>query len=230
MTWPTSHRVRSIPVLEPDFVTTTRTSYDTIATAYAAQFEDELRRLPLHRALLTYFAELVGDGPVLDVGCGPGRTTGFLHGLGVDIAGCDLSPAFLAIARAENPGVTFTEGSMLALEWAPESLAGLLANYSLIHLPDEVLPEALAGFHRVLRPGGWLWVAFQVGDEPRHRTEAWGHEIDLLFRRRQPDRVAALLSAAGFEVQVRTTREPQGTELTPHAILVARKRPTSDLL
>ncbi|SNT52398.1 Methyltransferase domain-containing protein [Asanoa hainanensis] len=217
-------------VLEPDFVTKTRTSYNTIAVGYADLFADELERWPLHRALLTWFAEIVGDGPVLDVGCGPGRTTGFLHGLGVDIAGLDLTPGFLAIARAENPDITFTEGSMLDLNQAPGSLAGLLANYSLIHLPDEVLPEVLARFHRALRSGGLLWVAFQVGDEPRHRTEAWGHEIDLVFRRRQPDQVAAFLAAAGFDVQVRVVREPIHDELTPHAILVASKRPDSDLL
>ncbi|MEV4623799.1 class I SAM-dependent methyltransferase [Asanoa sp. NPDC049573] len=184
----------------------------------------------MERALLTWFAELVGDGPVLDVGCGPGRTTGFLHELGVDIAGLDLSPEFLAIARAENPGLRFDEGSILALNHPPSTFAGLLANYSLIHIPDETLPEVLAGFHRALRPGGHLWVAFQVGDEPRIMTEAWGYEVDLVFRRRRPDQMATLLSAAGFNLCARTIREPEAEELTPHAFLVARKRPDSDLL
>ncbi|GIF68160.1 methyltransferase [Asanoa ishikariensis] len=217
-------------MLEPDFVINTRTSYDTIADGYATQFKDEFQRYPLHRALLTWFAELVGDGPVLDVGCGPGRTTGLLHSLGVDVAGVDLSPGFLAIARAENPGIRFTEGTMLALDQKPGSLAGLLANYSLIHVPDEALSEILAGFHRALRNGGYLWVAHQVGDEPRHMTEAYGQEIDLVFRRRQPDFLAAALSAAGFELRLRVVREPEDGELTPHTILVARKRPDSDVL
>ncbi|HEV7709616.1 MAG TPA: methyltransferase domain-containing protein [Asanoa sp.] len=217
-------------MIEPDFVTTTRASYNTLAADYAERFASDLPQRPLERALLTWFAELVGDGPVLDVGCGPGRTAGFLHALGVDIAGLDLSPEFLAIARAENPGVRFDEGSMLALPHPPGSFVGLLANYSLIHIPDETLPEVLAGFHRALRPGGYLWVAFQVGDEPRIMTEAWGHEVDLVFRRRQPDQVAALLSAAGFDVRARIVREPEPEELTSHAVLLSRKRPDSDLL
>ncbi|HTF12495.1 MAG TPA: class I SAM-dependent methyltransferase [Asanoa sp.] len=217
-------------MIEPDFVTSTRASYDTLAADYAARFATDLRQRPLERALLTWFAELVGDGPVLDVGCGPGRTTGFLRSLGVDIAGLDLSPEFLAIARAENPGVRFDEGSMLALPHPPGTFAGLLANYSLIHIPDEALPEVLAGFHRALRPRGYLWVAFQVGDEPRIMTDAWGHEIDLVFRRRQPDQMAALLSAAGFDVRARVVREPEDDELTRHAVLLARKRPETDLL
>ena len=217
-------------MIEPDFVTTTRASYDTLAADYADRFASDLQDRPLHRALLTWFAGLVADGPVLDVGCGPGRTTGFLHGLGVDVAGLDLSPSFLAIARAENPGVRFEEGSMLALPHPPGTFAGLLANYSLIHIPDEALPEVLAGFHRALRPRGYLWVAFQVGDEPRVMTEAFGHQVDLVFRRRQPSFVTGLLSAAGFDVRARVVNEPEGDELTPQAVLVARKRPDSDLL
>ncbi|WP_239090519.1 class I SAM-dependent DNA methyltransferase [Asanoa iriomotensis] len=216
-------------MIEPDFVTTTRDSYDKIATGYADTFADDIQRLPLHTALLSWFADLVGDGPVLDVGCGPGRTTGFLHSRGVDISGVDLSSGFLAIARAENPGIRFTQGSMLALDQPDGSLAGLVANYSLIHIPDEVLPEVLAGFHRVLRPRGWLWVAFQVGDVPRHHTEGFGHPVDLVFRRRQPDAVATFLTEAGFDVRTRVVREPEANEPTPNAILVARKRPESDL-
>jgi SAM-dependent methyltransferase len=217
-------------MIEPDFVTTTRASYNTLATEYADRAATDLEKRPLERALLSWFAELVSDGPVLDVGCGPGRTASFLHALGVDIAGLDLSPEFLAIARAQNPGIRFDEGSMLALPHPPGSFVGLLANYSLIHIPDESLPEVLSGFHRALRPGGYLWVAFQVGDEPRIMTEAWGHEVDLVFRRRQPDQVAALLSEAGFDVRARIVREPEPEELTSHAVLLSRKRPDSDLL
>jgi len=217
-------------MIEPDFVTRTRTSYDALATAYAAQFADELARRPLHRALLTWFAELVGKGPVLDVGCGPGRTTAFLQGLGVDAAGIDLSPGMLAIARAENPTIRFAEGDMLALDLPAGSFAGLLANYSLIHVPDDRVPEVLASFHRALRPRGYLWVAFQAGDGSRHRTEAYGHEIDLVFRRRDPATVAEWLTRAGFDVRTRVVREPEDDEMTPHAVLLARKLPEDDLL
>lgn len=217
-------------MIEPDFVTRTRTSYDAVATAYAAQFADELARRPLHRALLTWFAELVGKGPVVDVGCGPGRTTAYLHALGVEVSGIDLSEGMLSVARAENPTIRFAQADMLDLDLPPSSLAGVLANYSLIHIPDDRLPEVLASFHRALRPRGYLWVAFQVGEEPRHLTEAHGHAIDLVFLRRDPAAVAALLTRASFEVRAQIVREPEDAEKTRHAVLLARKPPADDLL
>ncbi|MEV0809604.1 class I SAM-dependent methyltransferase [Micromonospora sp. NPDC050200] len=215
---------------EPDFLTATRTSYDTMVADYTEFVRDELAALPLDRAMLAAFAELVlagGGGPVLEVGCGPGRITRHLHDLGLDAAGLDLSPGMIAQARRDHPDLRFTEGSMLELDLPDGALAGLVAWYSVIHLPDDRLPAAFAEFHRVLAPGGQLLLAFQLGDEPVHRTDAWGRAVSLTFHRRRPERVAALLHAAGLVVHARMRREPQEfgdrTELTPQAYLLARR-------
>ncbi|HVM27808.1 MAG TPA: class I SAM-dependent methyltransferase [Mycobacteriales bacterium] len=39
------------------------------------------------------------SGPVLDVGCGPGRLTAALHGAGVEVLGLDVLPAVPVLAR-----------------------------------------------------------------------------------------------------------------------------------
>ncbi|MGB2571933.1 class I SAM-dependent DNA methyltransferase [Micromonospora citrea] len=212
-----------------DFLTTTRASYDTMATDYTEFVAGHLAAQPLERALLAAFAETVrtGGGPVLEVGCGNGRITRHLSDLGLDVRGLDLSPGMIAEARRLHPDLRFTVGSMLDLDQPDGTLAGLVAWYSVIHLPDDRLPEAFAGFHRVLAPGGHVLLAFQVGDEPVHRTDAWGRQVDLVFHRRRPERVAALLEAAGLEVRARLCREPeqwQGSpEPTAQAYLLARR-------
>lgn len=205
-----------------DFLTTTRSSYDTIAVDYAEHFRDELADYPVELSVLSLFASVV-RGPVLSVGCGTGMETAVLAGHGVDVAGLDLSPGMLAVARTRLPDVEFTVGSMLELPHADGTLGGVTAWYSTIHVPDEQLPTALAELTRVLRPGGHLLLAFQTGDEPRHMTSALGHEIALVFHRRRPERMAELLAAAGVPVWVRTVREAREGELTPHAFLLARK-------
>lgn len=213
---------------EPDFLHTTRTSYDALAVDYAEHFRDAMAGKPWDRAVLAGFAELVRAGGcrrVADVGCGTGLATGLLHGLGLDVFGIDLSPGMLAVARRTHPELRFSVGSMLALDLPDGSLGGLVAYYSTIHVPDERLPEVFAEFHRVLAPGGHLLVAFQVGDVPLHLTEAWGRPIALEFHRRRPDHVAALLAEAGLTVEVRVEREAEPGERTPQAYLVARRPP-----
>jgi SAM-dependent methyltransferase len=211
---------------DADFLTTTRTFYDAVAEEYAAHFRDELVRRPLERAVLGLFAELVGgDGPVADLGCGPGRSTAHLASLGVNVFGLDLSESMLAIARRENPGLRFEQGSMLELDLPDGTLAGAMSFYSSIHTPVDRLPALFAEFHRVLTPGAPLLVAFQAGDEHRHHDRPFGIPVSLTFQRRQPDHIAELLTAAGFTLMSRTVREPDPVleETSPQAFLIARR-------
>ncbi|NEB82512.1 class I SAM-dependent methyltransferase [Streptomyces sp. SID14478] len=204
----------------------TREGYDAIAPQYAAHFREEFARKSLGRAMLGAFAERAADlgaGPVADIGCGPGWVTDLLHGLGVDACGIDMSPGMLAVARASYPELTFTEGSMTALDLADGSLGGIVAWYSVIHVPPALLPRVFAEFHRALAPGAPLLLAFQVGDDPLRLTEAFGHDVDMLFRRLTPERVTDLLRGAGLTYEAQLVREPYEGERTAQAYVLARK-------
>lgn len=205
----------------------TRTSYNTVAVSYADQVRDLLDQLPYERALLALFADQVrstGGGPVADVGCGPGRITAHLHERGVDAFGIDLSPAMVEVARRDHPALRFEVGSMTDLDLADASLAGLVAWYSLIHVPDEEIGPVLAHFRRVLRPGGLLLVSFHVGDESRLKTEGYGgHPMKVHVHRRRPGRVADWLDDAGFAVEAQMTLGSAESRLG--GIIFARRRP-----
>lgn len=151
---------------------------------------------------------MAGLGPVGDVGCGPGQVAAHLAGLGLTVEGVDLSPGMVAQARRLHPGLTFREGSMLDLDVADGAWGGIVALYSLIHVPPDQVPRALAEFARVLRPGGWLLVAFHVGSELRHLDEWWGEPVSLDFHFFEPAALEQQLAAAGLPVQARVEREP----------------------
>ena len=91
---------------------------------------------------------------------------------------------------------------MTDLDLADASVAGLLAFWSLIHIPDDAVPTVSAHFHRALRPGGPLLLGFHVGDESRLKTQGYGgHPMKVHVHRRRPDQVAAWLRDAGFTVE-----------------------------
>lgn len=202
-----------------------REAYDAVAESYADLLRTELDGKPLDRALLATFAELVagrGPGLVGDLGCGPGRITAHLSALGVDVFGVDLSPAMIATARQTYPDLRFDEGRLDALDIEDESLAGIVAWYSIIHTPPEDLDRVFAEFARVLTPGAPLVFAFQVGDaSPHHITSAYGHDLDLIAYRLSPDFVTERLAEAGIVVDSTTVREPTPPEKTRQAYLLA---------
>jgi SAM-dependent methyltransferase len=191
------------------WVVETRESYDAVAGSYAEMVRGLLQETPYERAGVELFARQVGaagGGVVADVGCGSGRISGYLSGLGVEVVGIDLSPGMVEVARREHPGVRFEVGSMTELELGDASVGGLVAWYSLIHVPDEEIPKVLGQFRRVLRAGGPLLVGFHVGEGAQLKTQGYGgHPMNVYVHRRQPEQMAAWLEDAGFVVEARMT-------------------------
>jgi SAM-dependent methyltransferase len=208
-----------------DWLADTRTSYDTVADSYAGQTRAALDGTPYVRAALALFAELVsavGGGPVADVGCGPGHVTAHLHDSGLDAFGIDLSPVMIEVARREHPELRFEAGSMTDLPLADASVAGLVAFWSLIHVPDHALPGVLGHFRRALRPGGPLLLGFHVGETSKLKTDGYGgHPMNVYVHRRQPAVVAAALRDAGFAVEAQMLVDPDAS--LPGAVLFARR-------
>lgn len=170
------------------------------------------------------FAESVhgaGGGPVADVGCGTGYVTRYLHDAGVDVFGIDLSPEMIAIARRDHPDLRFHVGTMTDLALADDSLAGIVAFWSVIHVPDQAMPGVLGQFRRVLRPRGLLVVGFHVGDETRHTSEGYtGRAINVDSHHRRPSEVSGWLRDAGFAIEAELVMGPD--EDVPGAVIFAR--------
>lgn len=207
-----------------DWLVDTRESYDTVAGGYADFVRDALGREPLLRGVLGLFAESVraGGGPVVDVGCGPGFVPAHLRDLGLDVFGIDLSPGMIEIARELHPDIGFAVGSMTELPVAGGSVGGVLAFFSVIHVPDVDVPTVLAHFHRVLRPGGVVLLGFHLGDRNRLKTDGYGgHPMRVHVYRRPMTRMAAWSRDAGLTVEAEIVLQPE-TE-TPAGMLVARR-------
>ena len=95
---------------------------------------------------------------------------------------------------------------MTDLDLADDSVAGLVAWYSLIHIPDDQIGVVFAHFRRVVRPGGPLLLGFHVGDETTLKTEGYGgHPMNVHVHRRQPAAGGGLAARAAAS---RSTRRP----------------------
>lgn len=187
----------------------TQQGYDRVAAQYAAHIFDELQHKPFDRAILDRFAAIAGPvGPVCDLGCGPGQVARYLHDHGVATIGVDLSPAMVAEAGRLNPDIPFRQGTMLSLPFDDASLGGIVAFYSVIHIPYPQLPSVFGEMWRVLRPGGALLVAFHLGDGDRHLEEWWDLPVSLDFHVFQRPDIEDLLIAAGFRLLESLERDP----------------------
>jgi SAM-dependent methyltransferase len=205
----------------------TRASYDLVAPEYTRLISDELKGKPLDRELLDRFAARVaGKGVVCDLGCGPGHVARYLHGRGAEVFGIDLSPAMLEQARQINPGIEFREGNMSALDLPDGVLAGIVAFYSIIHIPREDVAVVLQEMRRVLQPGGLLLLAFHRGSDVVHLDEWWGQAVSLDFAFFERDEMEGYLRQAGFAIEESIERAPYPeVEHQSHRIYIFAHKP-----
>ena len=213
--------------MDPEKLADYQSSYDRIAEEYTTRIADELKDKPLDRLLLDEFAARVnGAGRVCDLGCGPGHVARYLHDRGVDIFGLDLSPGMLEQARKLNPNIEFRQGNMLALDAEDGAWAAIVAFYSIVHIPRADVPQALREMQRVLKPGGFLFLAFHLGDEVLHEENCWGHKVSLdlvLFGRKEVERY---LTQARFAIEDSLERDPYPPEVeyqSRRAYILAKK-------
>lgn len=174
-------------------------AYDQLVTIYA-----QANHTPLDGKLLALAERLVqrlapGER-LLDVGCGTGRDLAWFTGRGLRAVGVDLSAGMLAFAQAHLETPRLAQMDMLHLGFPPGSFAGLWSCASLLHLSKTAAPLALAAFRQVLRPGGALALSIQ-GGQGETWEPAYGTPIERFFARYTSEEMAALLVAAGFQVE-----------------------------
>lgn len=207
-------------------VDSVRASYDRLSDEYAQRLFDELRNKPLDQQLLERFADET-TGKVCDMGCGPGQVACSLHARGADVFGLDISPRMLEQARLLNPEIRFEEANMMALPLEDGSLAGIVAFYAIVNIPEPSLPVIFQEMERVLEPGGLLLLAFHTGEEIIEVREMWGRAVSLDFYFFRVEVIRRQMEAAGLVVEEVIERGPYAPEVehqSHRAYVFARKR------
>jgi SAM-dependent methyltransferase len=112
------------------------------------------------------------EAPILDYGCGYGRTLAELSAAGyTNIFGADFSHAMLARARDEifTAGLIQNDGCSLPFKSESFDVVLLFAVLTCVPASDEQR-SLLTEVERVLRPGGLLYISdLLVNTDPRNR-------------------------------------------------------------
>lgn len=209
-----------------------RDAHDVLAPLYADRLADALDHMPIDRAVLGLFGDLVRDAgvgvEVGDVGCGTGRLEPFLAARGLTPHGVDLSPEMVRLARRDHPEFGYEVADVRALPFADASLAGVVCWYSLMYLAPADRPVAFAELARVVKPGGYFATGFKAGDGRVRRgaqTLDLGIGFDVYWM--EPAEMERLAAGAGFETVFRGGRPADPDEGQPQGFLVARRVPSN---
>jgi uncharacterized protein len=201
-------------------------AYDAAASAYSDALLDELVDKPFDIWLLERIAAMA-DGPIMDLGCGPGQIAAFLADTGAEVHGLDASPAMVEQARANFGDLDFTVGRFHQLLRPRDAAAwgAIVAWYAFVHLAPSELTPTLRTVGATLRPGGVLALAVHVGGRIVHADELCGVPVDVDFVKHDQDQVLAAVTAAGLEVTEWYARSPVPTEAQTERLYVVARHP-----
>lgn len=158
--------------------------YGGNAEAYAR------REITSRQARLTAFlAQLAPGASILELGCGAGSDTAEMLARGFMVRATDGSPEMAKVAsrRLGRPVET------LLFEELDETQAydAVWANACLLHVPRPELANVLARIWRALKPGGFFYASYKVGDVDGRDT------LNRYYNYPSPDWLRATYAEAG---------------------------------
>jgi len=140
---------------------------------------------------------------VLEPGCGAGRLTVYLVqavGFAGEVFACDISREMISRAKKRNlpEQAVFHHGSVNSIPRKDGYFDKIICFAVFPHLSDAT--AALAEMHRVLKPGGDLWIEHFSSREVINAFHENAGGILVSHRLPLDDEMRKLLGGAGFEI------------------------------
>jgi len=137
---------------------------------------------------------------VLDVGCGPARDVKYFINNNIEAIGVDLSTTTLEIAKSQVPNAQFFLMDMSKLTFPNEFFHGVWSCGSFYHLNKKISTITLAGFNRVLKKGGILFLAIKMGKGEKIVCKEEYNKLPKFYAFYKVEEIIEELEKRGFRI------------------------------
>jgi len=199
---------------------------------FADEYTERFKNIDSYRVHLDLFLNLSPDPvlSILELGCGPGNITGFLHSHFPDarITAIDLAPKMIEIASRRLPLVDFHVMDVRNIRALKRQFDLVMCSFCLPFLSDEDAQKLIRDCAAQMSPGGLIYISTMEGDSDKAGFEptSFSGDSQVFFNYHLKASLEESLREAGIEIEhsVRQDyQEPDG-RISTDLILIGRKQ------
>lgn len=187
-------------------------NYDKIADLYCGEFGVELED---QEVINEFVSHLKVGSSIVDLGGGSGKLTNYFINKGYKAVCYDFSENMMKNAMRLFPNTPYILDDIVNIKdhFEDKSLDGIIAFYSLFHIPRENIRQLFVDANSVLKDDGIFCFSFQLGNDEMLVDEPFlkenGKEV-LYMNYINRDQVHKLVEDTGFDTLYEIEKHESG--------------------
>ena len=186
--------------------------YNLIAAQYYKDFRATLEDIDLIKKFESYLEK---DSLIIDLGGGTGKLTNYFNDIGHKAICYDFSENMKKYAEKLYPNIQFILDDIINIKkhFSEKSINGIIAMYSLFHIPKENINQLFEDINSILKDKGLFCFSLQLGngeefvDEPYLKEN--GKNI-LYMNYLTKNEIYSLLDESNFDIIYETEKHETG--------------------
>jgi ubiquinone/menaquinone biosynthesis C-methylase UbiE len=183
---------------------------------------NKYRRISANKHELDNFVKhLPKQSTILDMGCGSGLVAKFLMDRGIKVIGIDVSRNMVNLARKSAPAAKFYKIDMTRMRFADNEFDGVVALYSIIHVPRTHHARIFKEINRITKSDGIVLLSVGGSDLENYIDDNWMNwGSKMYWSHFDKNTNLGLVKKAGFEI---ISCRLSGEEGDKHPFILARR-------
>lgn len=186
--------------------------YDLIANQYFKEFGTVLEDVDLINKFESYLEK---DASIIDLGGGSGKLTNYFNKKGYKAICYDFSENMRKLAEKTYPNIKFILDDIINVKkhFNRESIDGIIAMYSLFHIPKENINQLFKDINNILKDNGLFCFSLQLGNGEEFVDEPYLKENGknvLYMNYLTKKQIYELLDKSDFDIIYETEKHETG--------------------
>ena len=208
-----------------------KNNYNLIADKYFEEFGTEIEDVELINRFELYLEK---DASIIDLGGGSGKLTNYLNKKGYKAICYDFSENMMKYAKKTYPNIQFILDDIININnhFSKESIDGIVAMYSLFHIPKENINQLFLDINSILKENGLFCFSLQLGNGEELVDEPYLNENGknvLYMNYLTKNEIYILLNETNFDIIYETEKHEIGDNVIGESgndsiYIIARKK------